>query len=51
MTDMTDSQDTPDPTALRDDVEQELDEMVEVAADEERTRMAEREEQGLDEPS
>jgi hypothetical protein len=51
MTDMSDSQDTQSPTELREDVEEELDEMVEAAADEERARMADRDDQGVDEPS
>jgi hypothetical protein len=51
MTDTSDSQDSPSPTELREDVDQELDELVETAADEERARMAERDEQGVDDPS
>ena len=50
---MADSSDTgeTDPTQLREEVEQELDELTEEAAEEERERMAERDEGGVDEPS
>lgn len=51
MTDTGNSQDTQDPTQLREEVEQELDDFVEDTAEEERDRMAERDEQGVDEPS
>jgi hypothetical protein len=51
MPDTSESQDTPDPTPLREEVEQELDDFVEDTAEEERERMAERGEHGIDEPS
>lgn len=51
MTDSSDSQDTQGPTQLREEVEAELDDLAEDAAEEERDRMAEREEQGVDEPT
>jgi len=40
-----------DPTELREQVEQELDELAEDAAEQERGRMAERDAEGLDEPN
>jgi len=46
---MSDTGDTP--TELREEVEGELDELVEEAAAEEKDRMAEREAEGVDEPS
>lgn len=47
----TDARDAADPTELREEVEQELDELVDDAAQQERERMAEREQQGVDNPS
>jgi hypothetical protein len=46
---MADTGDTP--TELREQVEEELDELAEDAAGEERDRMAERDAEGLDEPN
>ena len=40
-----------DPTELREEVEQELDELTEDAAEQERDRMAERDAAGVDEPN
>jgi hypothetical protein len=41
----------PDPTEIREEVAEELDELVDDAAAEERKRMAERDAEGVDEPS
>jgi hypothetical protein len=41
----------PDPTEIREQVQEELAELVDEAAEEERKRMAERDAQGVDEPS
>lgn len=46
---MSDTGDTP--TELRDEVQEELEELTEEAAAEEKKRMAERDARGLDEPS
>lgn len=46
---MSDTGDTP--TELREEVEEELEELTEAAAAEEKERMAEREAKGIDEPS
>lgn len=46
---MSDTGDTP--TELREEVEQELDDLVDKAAAEEKDRMAERDGEGVDEPS
>ena len=46
---MSDHGDTP--TELREEVEQELDELAEDAAEQERDRISEREAQGVDEPN
>ena len=46
---MADPGDTP--TELREEVEQELDELAEDAAEAERDRMAERDAEGIDEPN
>lgn len=43
--------DADDPTELRESVEEELEDLVEDAAEQERGRMAVRDEQGVDEPS
>jgi hypothetical protein len=43
--------DNGDPTELREEVEQELDDLAEDAAEEERDRMAERDAGGVDEPN
>lgn len=43
--------DTPDPTELREEVEQELRDLTEEAAGEEVERMAERDRAGVDEPN
>ncbi|MET0903316.1 MAG: hypothetical protein ABWZ52_08750 [Acidimicrobiales bacterium] len=43
--------DTGDPTELREAVEEELDELAEDAAAQERDRMAERDAQGVDDPN
>jgi hypothetical protein len=50
MTDSSDSGATQDPTQLREEVEQELDELIEEASEEEEARMAERDRLGVDEP-
>ena len=39
------------PTELREDVEQELDDLADDAAEQERDRISEREAQGVDEPN
>ncbi len=39
------------PTELREEVEQELDELADDAAEQERNRISEREAQGVDEPN
>ena len=46
---MADTGDTP--TELREEVEQELDELEREAAEDERERMAERDAEGVDEPN
>ena len=46
---MSDTGDTP--TELREEVEQELDELAEDAAEQERDRLAERDAEGIDEPN
>ena len=46
---MSDTGDTP--TELREEVEQELDDLAENAAEQERDRMAERDAEGIDEPN
>jgi hypothetical protein len=51
MADTSDTDDALDPTEIREEVEQELDELVEEASEEEIARMAERDETGVDEPS
>ncbi len=51
MSDTSDSNETPDPEALRDEVEGELDELADEAASEERGRMAQRDAEGIDEPN
>ncbi len=48
---MSDTGETPDPTELREEVEEELDDLAEKAAAEERQQMAEREAEGVDEPN
>lgn len=50
MTDQSDADATDDPTRLREEVADEIDELVEEAADEEEARMAERDLVGVDEP-
>jgi hypothetical protein len=50
MTDSSDTGDSHDPTQLREEVEQELDELIEEASAEEVERMAERDREGVDEP-
>jgi hypothetical protein len=51
MSDTSDSQDTHDPTQLREEVEAELEQLTEEAAVEEKARMEDREEAGVDEPT
>lgn len=51
MSDSSDTGDTQDPTQLREEVEQELSDLTEEAADEEVERMAERDRRGVDEPN
>jgi hypothetical protein len=51
MSDQSDSEDVEDPTRLREEVEQELDELVEETANEEADRMSEREDGDVDEPN
>lgn len=51
MSDTSDSQDTHDPTQLREEVEAELDQLADEAAVEEKARMDERDEAGVDEPT
>jgi hypothetical protein len=51
MSDTSDSQDTHDPTQLREEVQEELEQLTEEAAVEEKGRMEERDEVGVDEPS
>ncbi len=46
----TASQDNPDPTQLREEVEAELEKLTDEAAVEEKARMDERDETGVDEP-
>jgi len=48
---MSDSSDTPDPEELREEVEEELDDLTEKAAQEEVERMAKRDRAGVDEPN
>ena len=51
MSDTSDSNETPDPEALREEVEGELEELADEAASEERDRMAQRDADGVDEPN
>ncbi len=51
MSDTSDSNETPDPEELRDEVEAELDELSDEAAAEERDRMAQRDADGVDVPN
>jgi hypothetical protein len=51
MSDTSDEGDTHDPTEIREEVEQELEELADDASEEEIARMAERDEAGVDEPS
>jgi len=46
---MADAEETPE--ELREEVEQEIEDLIDTAAAEERARLAEREAEGLDEPS
>ncbi|MGK2950608.1 MAG: hypothetical protein ACSLFP_18690 [Acidimicrobiales bacterium] len=48
---MSDTDATPDPDELREEVAEELDELSEKAKAEEAQRMADRDEAGVDEPS
>lgn len=50
MTDSSNAGDTSDPTQLREEVEQELQDLTEEASAEEAARMAERDRTGVDEP-
>ncbi len=51
MTDARDPADPKDPTQLREEVGAELDQLVEDASEDERSRMAERDELEVDEPN
>ncbi len=51
MSDTSDSPETPDPTQLREEIEEELEVLVDDAAAEERDRMADRDDKGIDEPN
>ena len=48
---MTDPSDSQDPTKLREEVEQELQDLTDEASDEEVERMAQRDRAGVDEPN
>jgi hypothetical protein len=51
MTDSSDNAATDEPTKLREEVEQELQELTDEASSEEAQRMSERERAGVDEPN